>query len=375
MKLVFASSFQYPAFPAQFKHGLLMAREYAKLLPQDFLYLILQTKSPNELVSVPYREINPLHLPLRRFRLISLYYFFYFGWFFMSERSWRGPDLVVITQESKIAFSALLWKKLFAFSVVYECHGLHAPSTDRFVCQKADALIFVNQATEEAARREFGPLPKTRVLPNAVDLSLFETQKSKTELRKELDLPNDRYLVGYVGRFVALGSDKGIETALRAVPSITDRNISLVFVGATPEELTSYGALAKSLGVADRSILIPYQRDEKKLAAYLLAMDALMYIPPPTKFFKEETSPMKLYEYMAAGKPIVVSDFPALHEVLTENAAYFIAPEPHAFGEVIETLPAHAEERMEKARNARALVQERSWGKRAKSLLSFVKSE
>jgi glycosyltransferase involved in cell wall biosynthesis len=365
MKLLFISSYQYPAYPAQFKHGALMAKEYAKLLKEDFLYMVLHDRQG---LGVPIAEINRHGLPLRRFRLITLYYFFYLGLFLWRNPTWRST---IITQESKLAYVALLWRKVFAIKVIYECHGLHSFLADGYVCRHADKLIFVTKATEIDAKR-FGAIAPSLVLPNGSDPSAFEefATMPRTELRRSLGLPQT-VLVGYIGRFVALGTDKGIETALRAIKG-TDTSVLFCFVGGTPQEIEAFAKKAKHLGVENRALFISYQTDAKKIAAYTAAMDVLMYIPPPTKFFMEETSPMKLYEYMSAKRPIIVSDFKAMREILDESCAYFTEPTPEAFAKAVAHVLASPDEAHNKANAAYARVAHNTWGRRAEQLIQFI---
>jgi glycosyltransferase involved in cell wall biosynthesis len=130
---------------------------------------------------------------------------------------------------------------------------------------------------------------------------------------------------------------------------------------------------ARELGVADRVELrghVPYDRVPSALAA---ASVALLPLPdePVARLF---TSPLKLFDYMAAGVPVVASDLPALREVLRhgENALLVRPDDPEAFAAAVRRLLADPALAARLGRQARADVEGYSWDARAHALLKFL---
>jgi glycosyltransferase involved in cell wall biosynthesis len=138
-------------------------------------------------------------------------------------------------------------------------------------------------------------------------------------------------------------------------------------------DIVALGERARQLGLADRMELrghVPYDQIPGVLAD---ASVALLPLPdePVARLF---TSPLKLFDYMAAGVAIVASDLPALREVLRhgENALLARPDDPDAFAEAVRRLLTDRELASRLGRQARADVHRYSWEARADALLGFL---
>jgi glycosyltransferase involved in cell wall biosynthesis len=138
-------------------------------------------------------------------------------------------------------------------------------------------------------------------------------------------------------------------------------------------DIRALGERARQLGVAERVELrghVPYDRVPSVLAE---ASVALLPLPdePVARLF---TSPLKLFDYMAAGVPIVASDLPALREVLRheQNALLATPGDPESFANAIRRILADSELASRLGAQARADVHGHSWDARANALLSFL---
>ena len=128
-------------------------------------------------------------------------------------------------------------------------------------------------------------------------------------------------------------------------------------------------ALATQLNCASRITftgLIP----PADVAARLREADVVTLPNPRSAISSEFTSPLKLFEYMASGRPIVASDLPSLREVLRhdENALLVEPGNPQALVAGIQRIKNDAALGPRLAARARTDVAQFTWARRAERL-------
>jgi len=267
----------------------------------------------------------------------------------------------------------ILWFLSFSKNrFIYEIHSF--PGKPFFydrIWKKADKIIAITAALKQKIVERGIDGGKILVAPDAVDLAAFDAVKTdKEELKMELGLPKE-FLVGYVGRFKTLGMEKGIKNMIEVLPMLGS-DIKMVFVGGEEQEIKEYKMLAGRLNVLPQCVFIGYQ-SYSKIIKYTKAMDAVV-IPFPNKLhYAYYASPLKLFEYMASGRPIISSDLPALREVLNDKNALFFKPEDAAgLARAIKMIKSSQMLGYHLSRQALADVKEYTWDNRAKNILNFI---
>jgi glycosyltransferase involved in cell wall biosynthesis len=111
------------------------------------------------------------------------------------------------------------------------------------------------------------------------------------------------------------------------------------------------------------------------VAARLQEADILTLPNPESAISSHATSPLKLFEYMAAGRAIVASNLPSIGEVLVDdvNAVLVTPGDAGALAAGISRLAADPAERQRLASAARDGVAEYSWDRRAERLEALFK--
>ncbi|MBI4049952.1 MAG: glycosyltransferase [Candidatus Doudnabacteria bacterium] len=201
-----------------------------------------------------------------------------------------------------------------------------------------------------------------------------------------MGLPQDKKIVMYTGHvYEWKGADVLLEAArlssLRApakqsqsgeIASSTeaprnDQDMLFIFVGGTDWDMQRFRPLAEGLA----NVLLLGQKPHDLIPKYLGAADILV-LPNSGKsdISKYYTSPLKMFEYMAAGKPIVASDLPAIREVLNENNAVLVRPDdPQALAQGIKRILENPDLGTKLANQARLDVASYNWPARAQKIM------
>lgn len=207
------------------------------------------------------------------------------------------------------------------------------------------------------------------VAPDGVNISQFALKEEKSDCRTKLSLPQEKKIVLYSGHLYAR---KGVHVLGEAAKKMRNDTL-VVFVGGTKKDTFEF---RKKYGDTN-NVLILGHRTHGDIPYYLRAADVLVL---PNSAQSDDarlyTSPMKLFEYMASGTPIVASDVPSLREVLRDDRALFVPPnDAEALAQGASRLLDDVSLSTELAGRAKEDVLQYSWSKRAHSILAHLKNK
>jgi len=147
------------------------------------------------------------------------------------------------------------------------------------------------------------------------------------------------------------GVDLLLDAFARLSPQRPDAH--LVVIGGPETPRRRYTARAAALGLGAR-VHFPGPRPPQQMAALFTQADVLV-----SPRIKGRNTPMKLYSYLDAGRPVVATDIESHTQALEPDCAALAAPEPAAFAAALRRLADAPDERARLAANARALVARR----------------
>jgi len=215
---------------------------------------------------------------------------------------------------------------------------------------------------------------KIKVAPDAVDLKIFDINIAKEEAREKLDLPQDKIILGYSGNFKTMGEEKGISMILKVVENLKNKipNIIFVGIGGNEADIKKYQSQADETGIGYNVKLLP-RVNLTDLAIYQKAFDILLMPYPNTLHYRFYMSPLKMFEYMTAQRPIIATDLPSVREVLNEDNAFFVpADNIDRLAETILCIVENPELVQRKANQAYQDVRNYTWEKRVKKIIDFI---
>ncbi|MEO8637389.1 MAG: glycosyltransferase family 4 protein [Candidatus Taylorbacteria bacterium] len=261
-------------------------------------------------------------------------------WLIRFRFSGNQKDCVFIANDFNL-ITVLVWVKRilrFKYKICSDWHMMTDSWKDSLVAKGSDILVTTSDRLRNIITSKF-PMVAKKIFTvrGGVDPNLFKAIESRAQadLRRELHLPVDGFLVGYVGLFKTIGMEKGIGTMIESI-RFAKMPITYVFVGGTGEEIKEYLEYAESQGVQDRCLFVSRQEYEK-VALYEKALDVLVIPYPDTPHFADYGFPMKVYEYMASGTPIVYSDLEIIGEVLKNFGTPFVPGDPESLTRALET--------------------------------------
>lgn len=281
----------------------------------------------------------------------------------------KGDDYIIYSRDQFVLWFLSFTSKKF----VYEVHSFPGrPVFYKRIWRRAHKIVTITASLKSKIAERGIDESKIIVAHDAVDLNSFNAVTlAKEELKIELSLPKSDFLVGYIGKFKTLGMEKGIATMIKALP-LLDKEVKMVFVGGEESEIKEYKSLANRFNVLPQCLFFTYQ-PYARLIKYIKALDVLIIPFPNRPHYAFYASPLKLFEYMASGRPIVASDLPALREVLNDKNALFFKPDSSAdLARAIKMLKSSQMLGYHLSQQALADVKEYTWDKRAQKILDFI---
>ena len=133
----------------------------------------------------------------------------------------------------------------------------------------------------------------------------------------------------------------------------------------------SYLEQADSAGIPRQMLRFVDRVPNRDVPLWLNALDVAVMPFPETEHYKYSMSPLKLFEYMAAGVPIVASDLPSIREILQHDRnAWLVPPEnPESLGQAILAMLRNPARAARIAKTAKEEVRQYTWRKRAQGIL------
>ena len=221
--------------------------------------------------------------------------------------------------------------------------------TERALARHTTRLIAVGpQVRDDLVELGVAPAEKFSVIRLGIDLeSRVLTQDRRAEFRRLFGIPDDRFVVGWIGRMTSI---KRIPDILTSFKLLLDRGVdaTLCLVGDGPDREPAE-VQAKELGIARHVIALGYQRD---VSPYYAMFDALV-LPSAN-----EGTPVVAIEALAAALPVVATRVGGIPDVVTEGEDGYLVEvgDVEAIADALERLARDPELRRALGEHGREMV-------------------
>ncbi|HEX6462886.1 MAG TPA: glycosyltransferase family 4 protein [Vicinamibacterales bacterium] len=296
---------------------------------------------------------------------------------------------VIFTRDLGVAFALARLPRLVRGPLVYEAHTIAADEAaarhsmltgspdaspaklrrlearDADVWRRADGYVTITHGLKAELERRLGGRTNVAVVPDGTRLSADRAQCADAEHEGNSGTP-EPFTIGYAGHLYPW---KGVDLIIEAVAALPDTRALIIGGHEREQDLGRVKALAARLDCASR-VTFTGQLPPPEVAARLCEADVLVLPNPASAVSSAFTSPLKLFEYMAAGRPIVASDLASIREVLSdERNALLMAPgSPQSLTGAIRRLKDDRALGRRLANQALNDVAEYTWAKRAERL-------
>lgn len=236
----------------------------------------------------------------------------------------------------------------------------------------ARGVIATNRTKMQSLQKEFS-IPPERLLhkPCPVDTSMFRISTSREEARRILGVPEDRTIILYCGQVILW---KGVDILLEAPAFLAPHEFIYIIIGGDDISIGEFKNKHKA--VNPRNVILVEGKTHKDIPLWLRAADVLV-LPNTARDYtsKYDTSPVKLFEYMASGRPIVSSDLPSIRNIVDETMVWFFEPDnPQSLAGMIHSAIADSSKSREKSMRAQAEAEKYTWHRRFTDIFKFIKA-
>ncbi len=299
-------------------------------------------------------------------------------------------DFVHAHEES--VFFARFMKPVFGFKLIYDMHSSLPQQLTNFNFSSSKILYKIFKSLEDSCLRiadaviticpdlfnYVNTIVKDKSKHFLIENSIFEKVKLKNPSahNNSDEIPSlsqdllKKDIVVYAG---TLEKYQGIDILVKGFKFTVELNPNafLIVVGGSPEQVKEYSAMVEVNKVSDKIMFTG--RVAQSVAKYYTGIANVLVSPRS----EGTNTPLKVYEQLASGIPLVATNIYSHTQVLTPEVAFLVAPTPEAIGKGITEALNKKEEAVRKISNAKKMYEEKYsrdvYIKKLKTLFEHIK--
>lgn len=258
----------------------------------------------------------------------------------------RRYDFVHAHEEA--AFFCTLLKPVFGFKLVYDMHSRLPRQLSNFgftdsrwiisaferfekaALKASDAVITISPALARYARSQMEHPDRHLLIENTLfdEVVLVRESESPAPMVAAEMISGNGPVIAYAG---TLEKYQGIDLLMEAYRRVLAEapGSLLLLIGGSPVKVQEYREMAHRLGILDNcrfTGLLPHSHARR------LLKEATLVVSPR---ISGDNTPLKIYEQMASGIPLVATRVPSHTQVLNEEVCFLASPEPEEFSRAL----------------------------------------
>ncbi len=244
--------------------------------------------------------------------------------------------------------------------------GLYA-GVERYTVRRADMVIGTGPGLVEQAR-QMGCRVPCHHIPDLPSSRVEADPEAVVRERAQTAVGPESVLAVYVGSFAGY---QGMDLLFDAIPqAVRDRqHLRFIIIGGSPRQIAQRRQQMTAAGCA-AAVRFTGPVSPDRLPAMLAAADILI-----SPRIAGANTPLKLLDYLKAGRAIIATDLPANRQILDDECALFVGTTPLALADGIQKLCDHPEARQQLGDAGRVRARERYGYERFRDALAAAYSE
>jgi glycosyltransferase involved in cell wall biosynthesis len=281
----------------------------------------------------------------------------------------REQANLIYIREMKLARYLLKRRKTISLPLVYEIHSLRSftkkgdDGTESFVFQNSDGLITTTRVLKNLIEKVFRGISGIDWNPLAADIPEERTLFAPPG-------PGEPWRLCYIGQ---LHEDQGVDILVRAL-GLLPENVHADIIGGADAGIDRLRKVAESARVQDRLVfhgfVPPGEVSKRASGAHVFILPCL----PSER--KSAIAHLKVYEYLALGRPVIASDLPSSREEVEDGkTGYLIEPNSEsALANAVERLTSNPEKTAVMAEKASRAARGFTFDARADRLTRYFRT-
>jgi len=258
----------------------------------------------------------------------------------------------------------------FVYYIIDELHKLLpekrlqgiAKLIERRNLRKSTLVLAINEGLREYAVEMGADAERTRVLRAGIDLQRFSPDADGAPVREKLGIDSNDIVLFYMGWLYEFSGLRQVTEEMALCPEAS-RKVKLLIMGKG-DLWTFLNSLKEDKSIGDRIICLNWQ-PYSEVPKYLAAAD-ICILPAENNEIMRRIVPIKVYEYLAAGKPVISTRLPGImKEFGNGHGVHYVSKPAHVLDRAIQLR--NDQSFPSEKKKARSFVENNDWDKTTKS--------